>query len=333
MKYTWSAAVVGLGQIGMGYDYDSADPDHALTHASAFAAHPRFDLAAGVDPDPDRRRAFTSKYGAPAHDNLASLEAGAPRLDLLAISVPTALHREVACDALERFQPGLILLEKPIAGQVDDAEEIIARARRAGCTLVVNYMRRFEPGARQVRTLLANGEIGEVYAGRIYYSAGLLNCGTHLVDLVQYWLGDAREIQMLDDGRMILADDFEPSFAFVAGGCRMVAMAARDEAFAMHEIELLGTAGILRYRRGGFRIELARRRADPHFPGEYSLSDEVMLIDNEMDRYQLHVVEALDELLSGRSGSASSTGETALATLRLAHEVIQRRKEYGGDHG
>ena len=48
---TYSVLLLGLGQIGMGYDYDAADNTLVLTHARAFFEHPAFVLSGGIDID------------------------------------------------------------------------------------------------------------------------------------------------------------------------------------------------------------------------------------------------------------------------------------------
>ena len=44
--------LVGLGQVGMGYDFDLAASEMVLSHANAFVGHPDFKVVGGVDPDP-----------------------------------------------------------------------------------------------------------------------------------------------------------------------------------------------------------------------------------------------------------------------------------------
>ena len=53
-----AAVVLGLGQIGQGYDYDHPDDSLILTHATGFAYHEAYELVAAVDPDPFQRERF-----------------------------------------------------------------------------------------------------------------------------------------------------------------------------------------------------------------------------------------------------------------------------------
>ena len=91
------ALLVGLGQIGCGYDAglpfaldQPRSSAQTLTHARALACHPGFVMEAGVDPNPEARQRFTRLYGAPAYADLASWRAAskgaAPDLVVIAVA-------------------------------------------------------------------------------------------------------------------------------------------------------------------------------------------------------------------------------------------------------
>ena len=54
----YSALIVGLGQIGMGYDLSLAPDQFVYSHARALSLNPEFKLVGGVDPDRAKRRDF-----------------------------------------------------------------------------------------------------------------------------------------------------------------------------------------------------------------------------------------------------------------------------------
>ena len=97
----FSAAIVGLGQIGQGYDYDASDDRLVLTHATAYRYHPGFDLVAAADPDPEQRERFVRKFGLPAYADLESLISG-HRPEVYSICVPTSQHFQI----FQRIIPG-----------------------------------------------------------------------------------------------------------------------------------------------------------------------------------------------------------------------------------
>ena len=55
--------VIGLGQIGMGYDITHNDNQLVLTHCRALSMHPMFEILGAVDPSMDKRSVFEEHYG------------------------------------------------------------------------------------------------------------------------------------------------------------------------------------------------------------------------------------------------------------------------------
>jgi predicted dehydrogenase len=313
------AAVVGLGNIGLGYDLGSNDAARVATHARAFAHHPGYRLVAGIDPDPAARALFEQHYQAPAFADIGAILAAGVQPEVWSIAAPTLLHSQVFFDVIA-LRPVAILCEKPLAACVAEAEAMVTAATECGCALAVNYMRRFEPGVLSLRRLLADGALGEIYKGCAWYSKGLLNNGSHVIDLLAFLLGDAGEVQVLESGRTWAGHDPEPDVRLAFGAARIVLLAAREECFSQFAIELVGTGGTVRYADGGHRIEVRRALSDPALPGYRMLAGETEALPTELKRYQWHAVDALHRHLSD-GAPLNSSGDTALATLRTVDRI------------
>jgi scyllo-inositol 2-dehydrogenase (NADP+) len=87
-------------------------------------------------------------------------EALAERPDLVVVAVPNAGHAEVADAAIAAGVP--LVVDKPLASTVAEAEGIVARARAAGVPLTVFQNRRWDSDQLTLRRLLAVGALGEV---------------------------------------------------------------------------------------------------------------------------------------------------------------------------
>jgi predicted dehydrogenase len=124
------AAVVGVGYLGQ-------------FHAEKLAAAPGVELAAVADADPARARAIAAKHGCAAHEDPRAL-IGA--VDLVSIAVPTARHHAVTLPFLEAGVH--VLVEKPIATSLEEADAMIAAARKSGALLAVGHLQRFNPAFR-----------------------------------------------------------------------------------------------------------------------------------------------------------------------------------------
>lgn len=304
--------MVGLGRVGLGYDYDVADTGAVLTHAAAFAAHPRFELVAGADPDADARERFTHKFGVPAVADQTEL----PEVDVAAIATPAALHRAGVEQSLARGARAIVC-EKPLAATIEDGEAIVAACRDAGAPLAVNYMRRFDPALAALREQLAAGAIGDVRAGVAWYPHGLLENGSHMVDLVDFLLGPVERAEVT------AADAESPAARLEAGGVVVHLLPAPTAPLNVFQLELLGTGGALRYLQSGMTYSLHRTTRPAALPHV-----EVIDADGEqhatgLQRYGLQVLDAVAGHLDG-GAPLPSDGESALRALRVCSSLLPR---------
>jgi len=301
------AAVVGLGNIGMGYDLAGTDGD-VLTHAHAFAVHPGFELVAGMDIDAERRQRFSARYGCPAYADLQGLTEHRP--DVVAIAVPTAAHAAVFRQAAA-LRPRALLCEKPFACTLSEAEGMLAESEALGIAVMVNYMRRCEPGTLALAAHIAEGGAGDLRSGVVWYSKGLAHNGSHFIDLMRLLLGEAGEVRVLAQNRA--AGEPEPDVRVVFGATPVYFLAVPHQDYGLAAFELVASKAVIRYLDGGRRIE--RRGA----AGGRLLQPQAMPCD--MGRYQWHVCEALHRHLDANAPLLSD-GANALATLRVVERIL-----------
>lgn len=124
-------------------------------------------------------------------------------LDALSIVVPTTFHKKVALDAI---QEGInVLVEKPIADTVGNADEIVKAARRSRVKLMVGHVERFNPAVIKLKELIDSGLLGSVvsisakrvgpYNPRIRDVGIIVDLGTHDIDIMSYLYGEkVREV-------------------------------------------------------------------------------------------------------------------------------------------
>lgn len=320
-RIRFSAAVVGLGRIGQGYDYDCQDGSVIMTHASGFALHDGYELLAGVDPDPRQRQRFEAKFAQPAYPDVAALMSR-HQPDVVSIGIPTDRHFAGFREVLDG-DPRAILCEKPIAASLDDARQMVSLAEKRGCVLAVNYQRRFEPGVHALKRAIENGELGEIDKGVVWYSKGILNTASHYVDLLHFLLGDSDGNGISDEGPEPTCADPEPDVWLQFGRCRVFFLADHGDFFRSGEMMLTATKAVIRYLEGGAVIEI--RAAEPVAAerGPSVAPGKPWLIPTDSSRCQWHVLDGLyRHLTQGRP--LSSAGTTATATLAVIEEIRQR---------
>jgi UDP-N-acetylglucosamine 3-dehydrogenase len=175
-------AVLGLGQIGR-------------HHARLLQASDRVDFAGAVDAAGDPYDAIHD--GAPIHASVADLLAAGP-LDFAIVALPTAEHRHAA---LALAGSGVhVLVEKPVAGSVAEAQEIITACEAAGIKSAAGHVERFNPALRELRRRMGEGQLGEIFLiaservgpfpDRVRDVGVVMDLATHDLDLVG-WLAGA----------------------------------------------------------------------------------------------------------------------------------------------
>lgn len=314
--------IVGLGQIGMGYDLHLEPNGHVYSHARAFSQHPRFRLIGGVDPDEQQRQIFTRTYGCPAYGDVeTALERHQP--DLFIIAVPTQFHNQALQRALERSHPKIILCEKPLSYDLQEARSMVQACAAKGVMLYVNYMRRSDPGVIEIKRRIVNNEFGAPIKGIAWYSKGFFHNGSHLFNLLEYWLGPMKGSVVLNRGRLWNDTDPEPDIQITFERGNVVFLAAWEEAFSHYTVELLSPNGRLRYEQGGELIHWQPVQPDPHFQGYNVLSAKPEIIGSGMNRYQWHVAEQLARALDGQEAQLCG-GADALQTLESMQQIIKQ---------
>jgi len=128
-------AVVGTGAFGR---------NHLRVYRELELAHPELVQLVGlVDPVTERRSSFASTYNIPAFATVTELLAVNPSLDAASICVPTSHHAAVAEQLL---LAGLdVLIEKPFAATLAQADHIMALSQAQGRIVAVGHLERFNP--------------------------------------------------------------------------------------------------------------------------------------------------------------------------------------------
>jgi len=140
---------VGLGIAGLGMA--------GAVMVRAAAAHPSVRLAAAADPHEPPRTAFARDFNAAAYADIGELCAD-PAVDVVYIATPHQFHATHAALAAKAGKH--IILEKPMALTLANCDAIIAAVERANVHLVVGHTHAFDPAVREMRRIVASGELG-----------------------------------------------------------------------------------------------------------------------------------------------------------------------------
>ena len=317
---SYSCLIIGLGQIGMGYDYYLGS-DHISSHAKAFSFHDSFNLIGAVDPDAKKRKLFEDKYKQPSYRLIEeALSVNQP--EVVVIAVPTSEHSSVIKGVLALANPMAILCEKPLAYFLEEASEMVNLCISNSVELYVNYIRRSAPGAIEIKRRLSEGEINKPVTGVVWYSKGFLHNASHFFNLMEYWLGSYNKANIIDTGRMLGDEDAEPHVVCDFKGGRVTFIPVYEEFYSHYSVDLLCSNGRISWEKD--RLTWQSIKTEKNKPDYKGLSDTVEIIPSGMDQYQNHVVEQLALTLRHQPTSICTAVE-ALTTLKSMTEIIGRK--------
>jgi predicted dehydrogenase len=170
------AAVVGVGYLGR-------------FHAQKYAALPECELTAVVDTDTEVAARVATELGTRALSDYREL---CGQVDAVSVVTPTDSHAEIATTLL--LAGAHVLVEKPIAQSVQQAQQLIDAARERGLVLQVGHLERFNPAILAAEPLLARARFIECHRLAPFKERGtevnvVLDLMIHDIDLVQMIIG------------------------------------------------------------------------------------------------------------------------------------------------
>jgi UDP-N-acetylglucosamine 3-dehydrogenase len=177
--------VVGVGVMGS-------------NHARVLAEMAGIELVGVVDPDSKQREFVARTLGCPEIEDLDALIRGG--VDAVTIAAPTHLHHDIA---LQCISHGVhVMVEKPIAPTVEEGRAIVAAARRAGVTLTVGHVERFNPAVQSIKRAIQDQDILSIaitrvgpFPPRMSNVGVVIDLAVHDIDLIR-WFTDSEIVEI-----------------------------------------------------------------------------------------------------------------------------------------
>lgn len=314
--------IVGCGNIAGGFDAERPASALPLTHAGAYVRHGGFRLVACVEPDAARREAFMQRWLVEKGFATIDAAAAAGPYDVVSLCSPTATHAAhiAACLSLH---PRLVFCEKPVTGSAAETAAAVQVCAAAGIKVAVNHNRRWAPDIQRLGGELQAGDWGSVRSAIGIYNKGVLNNGSHLVDLLQMLLGP---MELIAAGAPIHdhwpQDPTVPALLRTRQGVPVTLNAAHAADYAVFELQLLTERGMVAMEDGGAGWRVRRIVGSAHFKG-YAVLDGGQRVAGEYHASTLAAVTNVYDALT-RKAALASTGETALAAQRLCEQIARR---------
>ena len=313
--------IIGCGNIAGGFDMNRAPDLLPLSHAGAFTRHGGFLILACVDPDNSHRQAFARRWDIEMNvADMADLSVDSGTFDVISICSPTALHRQHIEQALA-LRPRVIFCEKPLASDLTASRQLVQDCKESGVTLVVNYSRQWDPVLAVLARQLSNGHWGLVRSIVGHYNKGILNNGSHMIDLLFRLVGPLELVTVAC--AQIDFSESDPTVAAlltaVKGGVPVYLNPGCAKDFAYFELEIVCELGVIRMHSSGLGWQFREVVPSPQFEGYCSLGAS----RETKGGYLETMAGAINDIYSHLQGGASigSMGESAIEIQRLCMQI------------
>ena len=310
MKARLPVGVIGVGALGQ-------------HHARHLAGLDDVRLVGVYDSDSIRGAKVASELGTAACESLDALLA---RVEAVTVAVPTSAHAEVGIRALERGVP--VLMEKPLAVTVEEADRLIAAARRKRVQLQVGHIERYNRALRAAEQYLDGPRYIESLRLASFQPRGtdvavVLDLMIHDLDLVLHLTGsEATEVRA--SGLPVLSPHLDIANARVefANGAVALATASRVARERIRRLRLFQPNGYfsLDLATGGGEFMRVRHGWQPGTGSELSdVVERIVLEAPEADALALELQSFVHAVRGQREVVVS--GEEGRAALALALRV------------
>lgn len=206
---TLRVAVIGAGNMG-------------FHHARVYAQLDRVKLCAVSDIDPVRAHNVATRFGAVPYTDYGAM-LGQEELDAVTIAVPTRAHLRTALDVIKHGKH--LLVEKPLAADVLEAEQIVAAARSANVHLIVGHVERFNPAVQELRRRIAEGMLGEVTSvvakrvgvmpPQVKDANVIIDLAVHDLDILNFFFHSLPDQVTATAGHALLSNRFDHAEIFL----------------------------------------------------------------------------------------------------------------------
>jgi len=304
-------AVVGTGEFGR-------------NHARVYREIQDVELVGVFDKDATRAQAAAGEFRTQAFRSLEELRG---RADAVSVAVPTAEHAEIGCRLMEM---GLdILVEKPMAKTLEEADALLASAKQYGRLLQVGHVERFNPAVLAVEPILNNPLFFEVHRLGVFTPRSLdvdviYDLMIHDLDILLALVKQpVTEVKAV--GIPVLTDKVDIAHARLefAGGAVANVTASRVSTervrkvrfFQQHEYISLDYA-----RRDALRVAVKQAGPQPEFAFEKLPAAGIEPLRAELESFGEAVRTRREPRVNGAAGRAA---------LELAARVMASIQEHG----
>ena len=304
----FTVTIIGLGNIGLLYDLKKTnDSEEFLTHTRSAHYHKNFEIRFLIDNDHRKLELAKKKYGR-GINYFKSLNENYNPTDIVVLSS----HPEINSYYLNKLKNikeiKLFLVEKPFINRYEN----LSKYDSVSCKTYVNYYRKSLPFYKELKNNIDNHKFGNLIGINIFYSKGLNNNGSHLIDLINY-LFDAKysssSINIINFKNDYSDDDesvtFSIEYAYNDKPFTVIFHALDERKFSLIELDLIFDKKRFRIFDFGGKIEIYNVEPDKTFSGYKNLIPNEIR-DSKIDSYGAYTFDTIYSILTGKEKNYST---------------------------
>ena len=311
----YDVAIIGCGKVaGM---YGEEGDTSLQTHASAYNLHKKTKIIAAVDPDKNQLEKFSDKWQ--IQNRFLSIEKMFETVypQIISICSPTANHYKDFKYAASFPLLG-VFMEKPLSNDLDESKELAQM--NTDFPVAVNYFRRWNKELQILKEQLKNFEYGEIRKITGYYTKGLINNGSHVLDLLMWYFRDVRFNSLIRRYPKKNQDFGVDCTLLVNNQIPVYLLHIQDVDYVYIEIEIICEFGLIKISQRGQKIEIYKKEQDP----DYKVFNRMQLSESIETRWNKCFFNAIENLILSieKGDKVLCTKEDGYKVSLLCHEIL-----------
>ncbi len=306
------AAIFGLGRIGATYD-DLDNLEIPRSHLGALINNPIYEIVALIDPDQSTFKPLENHFSKNIFFTDDNLWNGTADVIIFANSPH---NREKELNAIIKKSPKVIMLEKPLAADLEQAKKIEELVNGSDVKCVINFHRRYDQNYIALKKQITKPPQKIICR----YSKGLYNYASHHIDLVQNWFGDFSNIKILSNAE-------NPDFkADLSCGANIYFLGFKNTKYDIFDMDIFFDDSVLHIENGGCEMRWQRCAPDLYYPNYTQLSQGIDMRKKGQVSGMISLYEDIKNYVLGQSNALlGTTIEESVKNMLVIDEVLRQK--------
>ena len=299
----------GAGNIVTGYQNNLKN-----CHLKSLFENNSYNILGVVDSNIKNAKIFSEYSGSEIYEisDLKSLD-----IDIIAICTPTETHYELINHIISNgIHPKCFFCEKPFTNSLKKAKHTLSNLQKNNIGLIVGYQRSFLSNFNNIFSGYRNNEYGNLLTADIKYSKGLLNNGSHALDLLFCLFSDIQLDRFGKSFEDYNDEDLTSEVFFEHRGRSVTLTPLNEKSFSIFEVDLIFDKKRFRFTDNCFNLEEYLIQDDTNYPGYFSISSKGYSKTN--------MENALDEMWFEINNMVEDKNFFSFERILFPHQIVDK---------